>query len=352
MNAARRNGIRRWIARARLGLAVGLALAVCLPLAGARAAERAATGDAVELTAEVAPLPPVGSAKSAGKGLAQAPGVTSDWKIAPAWPGTELGPATNSADTGPVFTERFPTTAPAPTMANDPAPAERPVFRAPAAAPGQHLAGPPAAGASELDGFSPVQHWQKLPWSVGVFAGWFHGSPLLDDWLDQSDGFLGGFRLGFDFDAYWTAEFRCAFGGATIHDSDRALNAQADPRRDYHVRRSANYTILDGTFLYYPWGDRRWRPYVMTGLGFAEVEFSDVFRQYSASVIDIPLGVGVKYHVTDRLGLRLEVSDDLIFGVPGGFNTLHNLSVNGSFEIRFGGARRSYWPWYPGMNSW
>jgi len=197
------------------------------------------------------------------------------------------------------------------------------------------------------------QRWLAHPWSVGLFAGWLNGSTLIDDWTNQGNGMLAGLRLGCDIDDYWGVELRYAFGSCSISDSDRAVAASGIA--DYALvstGRSADYSLLDATFLVYPWGEHRWRPYVMMGIGMAEVHFADILQAHSASVAGVPLAVGVKYRCSDRWALRLEACDDLIFSGQSGFNNLNDFSVTGGLEFRFGGSHRSYWPWNPSHSYW
>jgi hypothetical protein len=84
----------------------------------------------------------------------------------------------------------------------------------------------------------------------------------------------------------------------------------------------------------------------------AQIRFTDIMdERWSKTVPDIPLGVGLKFHVSELAALRLELNDTIIFG-NGAFNTLHDVSVTGGLELRFGGSRRVYWPWTPAMGSW
>jgi hypothetical protein len=46
---------------------------------------------------------------------------------------------------------------------------------------------------------------------------------------------------------------------------------------------------------------------------------------------------------------RIDVMDNLIFGGSAGFETQNQFSANLGLEFRFGGARRSYFPWNPSM---
>ena len=48
---------------------------------------------------------------------------------------------------------------------------------------------------------------------------------------------------------------------------------------------------------------------------------------------------------------RFDVIDNLAFA-SGPLDTMNNISLTFSVEVRFGGVRRSYWPWNPGRHLW
>ena len=213
----------------------------------------------------------------------------------------------------------------------------------------------------------PLQResWLYRPFSAGWFMGMVQGTRLIDDWVGQQRGFVGGYRLGWDSDYYWGGELRYAFASVQLFDSPRAIQAQRaaddargwaanDPRRQrFDPRRDANLKHWDLNVLYYPWGDSQWRPYLLVGVGAAQVTFIDrLSNEFDKAVFAMPLAAGLKYRCNDWLALRFEVADNVAFGGGSGFNTLHNLSVTGGVEIRFGGTRKSYWPWNPGRHYW
>ena len=70
------------------------------------------------------------------------------------------------------------------------------------------------------------------------------------------------------------------------------------------------------------------------------------------TVPEIPLGLGIKFHMSQGAALRLEFNDTFIFSGGSGFNSVQDLSITGGLEFRFGGGRRSYWPWNPAPSSW
>jgi opacity protein-like surface antigen len=205
--------------------------------------------------------------------------------------------------------------------------------------------------------------WLARPVSIGLFVGMLTGSPLIDDWVGQSTGYLGGIRFGYDFDEYFGTEFRAGLGSTPLYDSARAqatLNEvfTADgvpansPQRQL-LQRNSDRSVYDISLLYYYCGDRRLRPYFLAGIGFAQLRFSDILGNgYSNSMYGIPLALGLKYHVDDRMALRFEVGDDILFAGGMGMNVLHDVTVSAGLELRFGGHPKSYWPWNPGANFW
>jgi opacity protein-like surface antigen len=196
----------------------------------------------------------------------------------------------------------------------------------------------------------------ERPVSVGIFIGVLNGSMLIDDWVGQQQGMVGGLRLGYDFNARIGGELRYAFGAVKLFDSERAIAAEQSngaSGADLEQSRYSDRDLVDVSALIYPWGDTPWRPYLLTGMGLAQVRFSDLFgNRYSTTTAEIPLGVGLKFHCTESTALRFEVNDTIIFSNACGFNTLHDLSVTGGLEFRFGGSRRAYWPWNTTPSNW
>lgn len=212
---------------------------------------------------------------------------------------------------------------------------------------------------------SPRQTWLYRPYSVGWFAGELWGGAVIDDWVSQRQGFVGGIRLGWDADAFWGLEMRCALGELALVDSQRAVRAQQtaddmaglaedDPLRlRFDRRRELDLFLWDVNLMFYPLGDTRLRPFAMIGLGTARVSFKDrLSNEYDEIVLGMPVGGGLKWRLNDWLALRCTLSDNIALSGGSGMNTLHELSLTGEVEVRFGGSRRTYWPWNPGKFYW
>ena len=181
--------------------------------------------------------------------------------------------------------------------------------------------------------------WLNRPYSVGWMVGAVVGPPL-GHGVDQQGGFFGGYRFGWDYDYYWGVEARIA--GAEIALSERGLGNQT---------LTAGYFLFDANLLYYPWGDCAWRPYTSFGLGLANINFYDRRgHRYDPDMLGMPIGVGLKYYWTPRFIFRADIVDNLAFGSQ--INVVSNFSFTGGIEVRFGGPRRSYWPWNTGRSIW
>lgn len=207
--------------------------------------------------------------------------------------------------------------------------------------------------------------WLSRPLSFGGFYGFVQGGQLIDGWTYEQQGMLGGMTLGWDFHHYFGCEMRLAFGRVVIGDTWRAIEAQVaaddaaglgptDPaRRRFDAGRDNDLLLWEVNVLYYPWGDSRWRPYATLGVGASSVDFIDrLSTVYQDTFFTLPFGIGVKYLYGDCLAFRVEAMDHMAFGGGKPIETMHHLSITAGMELRFGGARRAYWPWNPGRHYW
>ena len=180
--------------------------------------------------------------------------------------------------------------------------------------------------------------WLNRPYYVGGFIGGLGGDTLIAGEINANGSFIWGGNIGWDYDPYWGLEMRLAF-------SDQGLNYFANPAFD----NASNGLILwDTSFIYYPWGDARWRPYIKIGFGFADFDFTTVdWLRHSDMVYEMPIGIGLKYRVNQYWVWRFDATDNLIFGGNAGLETQNQFSLTAGLEWRFGGRRQSYWPWNP-----
>jgi hypothetical protein len=183
--------------------------------------------------------------------------------------------------------------------------------------------------------------WRNRPFHIGWLFGGMIGDSLIDGEIDQQDGLIGGYRLGWDFDHYWGTELRYAFAKQDLIDlqTNTPLPTGTDK-------------FWDVNLLYYPWGDAEWRPFASVGLGVANFRFEDANQVlFDDTLLTIPVGVGVKYYYRPWLALRTELMDNFSIGSHG-LDTMHNVSLSGGVEVHFGGPRRTYFPYHGGGMIW
>jgi len=182
--------------------------------------------------------------------------------------------------------------------------------------------------------------WLNRPYYAGWFIGPMFGDDPVAGGTEHGNDAFGGLLLGWDYDHYWGTQLR--FGWATLGLIDD------DSRR----RHSNDLFLSDLSLLYYPWGDSRWRPYLLLGLGGANFDFVD-HRQNSheATLLALPFGGGVKYQFRRWMAMRAEILDNVAFGSEG-LRTMHNVSLVLGVEVHWGAKPKSYWPWRPGRHVW
>ncbi len=189
------------------------------------------------------------------------------------------------------------------------------------------------------------ESWLCRPISAGLFVGMINGSPLIEDWVGQKQGLFGGLQLGYDGGDHWGTELRLGFSSIELTDSARA-RAEAEGSNG-PATRYADLFLWDIGLLYYPCGDTPWRPYAKVGLGTGRIRFTDALHtRYNKISMAMPLALGLKYRCNDWMALRFECADNIVFG-RGSVRSVHDFSVTGGVEIRFGRPRKAYWPWNP-----
>lgn len=194
--------------------------------------------------------------------------------------------------------------------------------------------GQPYIGPRHIDRGQPLYgtSWTNRPYYVDGYTGVLFGWNLTDH-LDQNHGTISGLRLGWDYEHFWGAQFGLGFG-----------STNTDPGgSDVSIR------LADVSVLYYPWGDSRWRPYTGLGVGAGKYSFLD---ENGGSVdefaMQIPLSLGIKYAFRPWWALRVDATN--YFVLPANdLNFINQLALTLAMEIRFGGQRRSYFPYSPSI---
>ena len=194
--------------------------------------------------------------------------------------------------------------------------------------------GQPYIGPRHIDRGQPLMgtSWANRPFFVDGYTGALFGWNLTEN-LNQTHGTISGVRLGWDFEHFWGTQFGLGFG-----------SSDTDPDgREVAIR------LADVSVLYYPWGDSRWRPYTGMGLGVGKYSFLD---ENALSVdefaMQIPVSLGVKYAFRPWCALRLDATN--YFVLPANeLKFINQLALTLGVEVRFGGRRRSYFPYSPSI---
>ncbi len=185
--------------------------------------------------------------------------------------------------------------------------------------------------------------WLNRPWYVGVFVGGMLADELVANHVEADSAPIVGLRLGNDFDHFWGWETRYAY--SRVETFTGAGVPIVEPARQYFV---------DVALLHYPWGDSRWRPYLLAGVGFQNVRYvndANPARQIDDTALNVPLGIGLKIYNSPWFTIRFDAIDNLTFG-GGHLDAGHNFSLAMGVEYRFGGKRPSYFPWSGNTSYW
>lgn len=194
--------------------------------------------------------------------------------------------------------------------------------------------GQPYIGPRHVDRGQPLfgTSWMNRPYSIDGYTGALFGWNLTEN-LQQTHGTVSGLRLGWDYEHFWGAQLGLGFG-----------STNTDPGGD-----EVSIRLADISVLYFPWGDSRWRPYTGLGLGAGKYSFLDeTGGTVDEFAMQIPLSVGVKYAFRPWWALRLDATNYLVLPAND-LKFINQLALTIGVEIRFGGQRRSYFPYSPSI---
>jgi hypothetical protein len=183
--------------------------------------------------------------------------------------------------------------------------------------------------------------WRNRPFYAGAELGTLWIIRSQGDEESRDTDVFGGAIFGWDWDHFWGSELRFDWATPELVNRD---HPDAD-RTDSLFAWSAN-------FLYYPWGDSKFRPYWRWGLGGTRFDFPvDDDQRRDEWLFTMPIGVGLKYPFRRWLAARAEFTDQFSIGSDG-LPTQHNLTLTFGLECRFGVHPKSYWPWNPSRHIW
>lgn len=186
------------------------------------------------------------------------------------------------------------------------------------------------------------ESWLNKPYGISYLLGGMWLDDPLHGVVGGNAGFTYGGRFSWDFSPSFGIETRIA--GANVGIVDRVGGTDL---------ASANIFYTDVDWLWYFTGDTRWRPFVLVGTGLFDIDFIDAApHRYHTTLLQLPIGLGLKYRHTSRIAMRVDLIDNIAFS-GGQLDTMHNWSLTAGIEARFGGGRkRNYWPWNPSREWW
>ncbi|MCI0335405.1 MAG: porin family protein [Planctomycetes bacterium] len=182
--------------------------------------------------------------------------------------------------------------------------------------------------------------WRNRPFYVGGEIGTMWLTQSIDENVSRDVDTFGGVFAGWDWDHYWGGELHFDWSTPELKNSEA-------PDAD----RTDSLFTWNYNFLYYPWGDAKFRPYWRAGIGNTHFDFPlDDGSRHDEWMWTFPLGIGVKYPVRRWLAARAELADHLTFDDD--YPTQHNVTLTFGLEWRFGAHPPSYWPWNPSRHIW
>jgi hypothetical protein len=97
--------------------------------------------------------------------------------------------------------------------------------------------------------------------------------------------------------------------------------------------------------MYYPLGDSRLRPFATAGVGWSDFYFNDDRgRRHLDTTGMIPFGIGLKYLHSERIAVRIDLIDEINFGI-GPLSTFQYVALTAGVEFRYG-KRLLRMPWH------
>jgi hypothetical protein len=179
------------------------------------------------------------------------------------------------------------------------------------------------------------EDWFGRPVYGGAYAGWLLGDEIIRSQLQLEPGLLTGVRFGQDYGRRWAMETNIAYAMAEVTNLEGP-----------ELRRDADLFMADTSVVFSRYATKRLRPYLSAGLGTAYLDVIDHQGNALREFVPLaPLGAGFQYRYDDFLVLRVDLRDNLTLGKQSGLETMHNLTLSGGLELRFGISPNVYYPW-------
>lgn len=183
--------------------------------------------------------------------------------------------------------------------------------------------------------------WLNRPFAFSLDGGALLMGGRPSENVRSGNDFFAAIGVGWDWDHYWGSQIRFGWSSPELLNTTQTT-----------VDSDDNLLVTDLSFLYYPWGDSRMRPYWRVGVGLTDLEYTnDLGRRQHNNLLTIPFGAGLKYQFNRHVAWRLELMDNLAFG-QNETDTLNNFTITGGIEWRFGGKPEGSWGWAPRGGGW
>lgn len=166
--------------------------------------------------------------------------------------------------------------------------------------------------------------WSALPHTAGFYIGGLDGAQSVNSHLTHQWGTTFGLRFGIDYDYHWGIEKRFGFASLETREAHTQLREQTE------------LEFGDVDLYFYPWGDSRWRPYMLTGIGVSRYNHEDGQGHLEKYLLTSPFGIGLKRLVGNGLNMRMEIADNLLIG-RGNVGSMNNMSLSAGAEFRYHG---------------
>lgn len=183
--------------------------------------------------------------------------------------------------------------------------------------------------------------WRNRPYEVAFDFGTLLMTKRPSAHVRKNNDLFNAVQIGWDWDHYWGTQLRVGWSSPDLLNTTQV-----------GVGNDDNIFISDATLLYYPWGDSKFRPYYRLGLGLTDLEYTnDSGTRTHDVLLTYPFGVGLKYQMRRWVVFRVEIMDNFAIG-QNGTSSLHNITLTGGLEWRFGGRPDGTWGWSGNGGSW
>lgn len=187
-------------------------------------------------------------------------------------------------------------------------------------------------------GPGPYEDWSHRPYALSFLAGLWTGDTLIDGQLETSSSGLWEVRAAHSITDEFVIEARFARASPKANS---LISGNANGEVDVIMGDvTAQFALANRYFFQ----TQRWQPYLTFGGGFATFDFVNLNGvQVDETVFVVPIGAGFRYRYSDAWAFRFEFRDNIAPGGP--LASMHNMTLVGGAEWRFGGSRPSYGMW-------